>query len=165
MTKKGTLISKTTVWTQTVRNRIRQKTGEIQASEVLERGVEKWRREHTQRKETDPISEEGWNLLDWDTDRWQDQTSLLMECYESRKKERIQEDGSFVHHQKGPITTTYTTDCILREGEYRRKLGEWMKSTSVHSKDQRRMIQSITHRFPSNTWIHRITKGKESNKG
>ncbi len=26
------------------------------------------------------------------------------------------------------------------------------------------MLESITHNFPSNTWIHRITKGKESNK-
>ena len=69
-----------------------------------------------------------------------------------------------MHHQKGPITSTYTADWNLREGEYRRKLGEWMKSTSVRSQDQRRMMESITHRFPSNVWIHRITKDKESNK-
>ncbi len=99
-----------------------------------------------------------------DTDRFRDQTSLLTECHESRKRERIQEDGSFVHHQKGPITATYTADWNLREREYRRKLGEWMKSTSVRSQDQRRMMESITHSFPSNVWIHRITKDKESNK-
>ncbi len=85
--------------------------------------MEEWRREHTQRKETDPISEEDRNLLD-DTDRCRDQTSLLTEWYESRNRERIQEDGSFIHHQKGSITDTYTTDWNLREGEYRRKLGE-----------------------------------------
>ena len=67
-TKKGTLITKTSTWTQAVRNRMRQKTGEIQAFRTLERGSEKWLREHTQRKETDPISEEDCNLLD-DTDR------------------------------------------------------------------------------------------------
>ena len=39
-----------------------------QTSKSLERGEEKWSREHTQRKETDPISEEDWNLLE-DTDR------------------------------------------------------------------------------------------------
>ena len=33
-----------------------------------------------------------------------------------KKRERIHEDGSFMHHQKGPITTTYTSDWILREG-------------------------------------------------
>jgi hypothetical protein len=48
----------------------------------------------------------------------------LKECYESRKRERIHEDGSFRYHQKGPITATYTADWLLRPGEYRRKLGE-----------------------------------------
>ena len=99
-------------------------------------------------------------------DRWRDQASLLKECYESRKRERIHEDGSFMHHQKGPITATYTADwnLNLREGEYRGKLGAWLKGMSVRSQDQRRMLQAITNSFPSNAWIHRITKGKESNK-
>jgi hypothetical protein len=35
---------------------------------------------------------------------------------------------------------------------------------SVKSQDQRRMLQAISHSFPSIAWIHRITKGKESNK-
>ena len=61
--------------------------------------------------------------------RWCDQASLLAEYYESRKRERIHEDGSFMPHQKGPIT-----------------------------------LQTITPSFPSNAWIHKITKGKESNK-
>ena len=55
-------------------------------------------------------------------------------------KQTNQEDGSFVNHQKGPITVTYTADWNLKEGEYRRKLGEWLKSTSVCSQDQRRML-------------------------
>ena len=73
---------------------MRQKAGEIQAFRTFERGTEKWWREHIQRHETDPISEEGQNLLE-DTDRWCDQASLLKECYESRKRERIHEDDSF----------------------------------------------------------------------
>ena len=71
------------------------KTGEIQASRDFERGEEKWCKEHIQRKETDPISEEGQNLLE-DTDRCRDQASLLKEYYESRKRERIHEDDSFM---------------------------------------------------------------------
>ena len=67
-------------------------------------------------------------------------------------------------HQKGPITSTYTVDWFLREGEGREKLGEWMKMTSVRSQDQRRMLQATPHSFPSNAWIHKITKKKESNK-
>ena len=86
--KKGTLITKTSAWTHAVRNRMRQKVGEIQVFRAFERGVEKWC------------------------------------CYESRRRERIHEDGSFMYHQKGSITATYTSDWNLREGEYRGKLGE-----------------------------------------
>ena len=71
-----------------------------------------------------------------DTDRWRDKRTLLKECYESRKREKIN-GGSFMPHQKGPITSTYTTDWFLREGEGREKLGEWMKMTSVRSQDRR----------------------------
>jgi hypothetical protein len=67
-------------------------------------------------------------------------------------------------HQKGPITTTFTADWFLREGDGRESLGEWIKSTSVRSPDQRRMLQENSHTFPSNVWIHRITKGKQSDK-
>ena len=70
-TDKGILITKTSAWTHAVRNRMRQKTGEIQAFRAFERGVEKWCKENIQRKETDPISDEGRNLLE-DTDRWSD---------------------------------------------------------------------------------------------
>ena len=91
-------------------------------------------KEHIQRKETDPISKEDQNLLE-DTDRYRDQASLLKEYYDSRKREIIHEDDSFMYHQKGLITETYTTDWFLREGEYRRKLGKWLKMTSVKSQD------------------------------
>ena len=50
------------------------------------------------------------------------------------------------------------------KGEGRELLGEWMKLTSVRSQDQRRMLQATSHNFQTNDWIHRITKGKESDK-
>ena len=40
-TKKGTIIAKTSAWTHAVRNRIRQKAGEIQAFTAFERGADK----------------------------------------------------------------------------------------------------------------------------
>ena len=85
------------------------------------------------------ISEEGQDLLE-DKDKWGDKTSLLSACHESRKRERINEDGLFMPHQKGPIPSTYTADWFLREGEGRKLLGEWMKMTSVRSQDQRRIL-------------------------
>jgi hypothetical protein len=84
--------------------------------------------------------------------------------HESRKRERINEGGSFIPHQKGPITSTFTADWFLREGDGRELLGEWMKLTSVRSQDQRRMLQANSHTFPTNAWIHKITKKKESDR-
>ncbi len=82
----------------------------------------------------------------------------LETIHESRKRQRIYEDGLFRPHQKGPITSTFTADWFLREGEGRELLGEWMKMTSVRSQDQRRMVQVNSHTFPTNVWIHKITK-------
>ncbi len=67
-------------------------------------------------------------------------------------------------HQKGPITSTFTGDWFLREGQGRELLGEWMKMTSVRSQDQRRMLQTNSHTFPTNSWIHKITKDRESDR-
>ncbi len=55
--------TKQTVWTQTVHNRIHQKTEEIQVYRVYEKGVEKWRKEHIPRKGKGIISPEGQELL------------------------------------------------------------------------------------------------------
>ena len=57
-TEKENLLTKTSEWTHLVRNRMRQKGGEIQAFRSFERGEEKWCKEHIQQKETNPISEE-----------------------------------------------------------------------------------------------------------
>jgi hypothetical protein len=70
----------------------------------------------------------------------------------------------FIPHQRGPITSTFTTDWFLREGQGHELLGEWMTKTTVKSQDQRRMLQSNSHTFPTNSWIHKITKGRESDR-
>jgi hypothetical protein len=67
-------------------------------------------------------------------------------------------------HQKGPITSTFTADWFLREGQGRELLGEWMKKTAVRSQDQRRILQVNSHTFPTNSWIHGITKDRESDR-
>ena len=138
-TKEGIWVTKTSVWTQAVRNRMRQKAGELQAFKALERGAEKWCREHLRGKGQVPISEEGRDLLE-DKENWGDQFSFQSKCHESRKRERVNEDGSFKSHQKGPITSTYTSDWCHRKGEFRHKLGDWLKATLVNTEDQRRML-------------------------
>ena len=39
-----------------------------------------------------------------------------------------------------------------------------MKMTSVRSQDQRRMLQMNSHTFPTNVWIQKISKRKESDR-
>ena len=162
-TKGGVDTIKQTAWTQAVRNRMRQKAGEIQAYRAYEKGAEKWRKEHMPRKGQGNVSAEGQELLE-DKEIWENETVLRGAIYDSRKRERSNEDGLFMPHQKGPITSTFTADWFLREGQGRELLGEWMKMTSVRSQDQRRMLQANSHTFPTNSWIHKITKGRESDR-
>jgi hypothetical protein len=105
----------------------------------------------------------GQELLE-DKEIWGNETVLHGVIYDSRKRERSNEDSLFMTHQKGPITSTFTVDWFLREGQDRELLGEWMKMTSVRSQDQRRLLQTNSHTFPTNSWIHKITKGRESDR-
>jgi hypothetical protein len=162
-TKRDVRTTKQTTWTQTVRNRMRQQAGEIQVFRAYEKGEEKWQKEYMPRKGKGNISAEGQELLE-DKDIWGNETVLHGVIYESRKRERSDEDGLFMTHKKGPITSTFTADWFLREGQGRELLGEWMNLTSVRSEDQRRMLRANSYTFPTNDWIHKITKGKESDR-
>ena len=63
-TKDGVDTTKQTAWTQAVRNRMRQKAGEMQAYRAYEKGTEKWRKEQMPRKDKGNISAEGQELLE-----------------------------------------------------------------------------------------------------
>jgi hypothetical protein len=115
---------------------MRQKAGEIQAHRAYEKGTEKWRKEHMPKTWKGNISAEGQEFLE-DKEIWGNETALRGVIHDSRKRERSKEDGSFMSHQKDPITSTFTTDWFLREGQGRELLGEWMKKTAVRSQDQR----------------------------
>jgi hypothetical protein len=60
-------------------------------------------------------------LLD-DPELWSDCLTFLWECHASRKRDRTTEDGTFLLHKKGAITSTFTGDWLLTEGESRDKL-------------------------------------------
>ena len=115
------------------------------------------------RKGKGNISAEGQELLE-DKEIWGNETALHGGVYESRKRERSNEDGLFMSHQKGPITSTFTADWFLQEGQGRELLEEWMMMTLVRPQDQRRVLWVNSHTFPTNAWIHKITKGKESDR-
>lgn len=83
------------------------------------------------------------------------------------KRDRTNEDDTFLftnmQGRRGRITATFTTNCYLREGANRDKLGERLSKSAGCSTDQRRMLQDLVG-FPTKSWRHRISKGKESNK-
>jgi hypothetical protein len=108
------------------------------AYRAYEKGAEKWRKEHMPRRGKDNISAEGQELLE-DKELWGNETALRGVIHDSRKRARSNVDGVFMPHQRGPITSTFTADWFLREGQGRELLGEWMKKTAVKSQDQRRM--------------------------
>ncbi len=90
------------------------------------------------------LTEEGQMLLD-DPELWMDRLTFLWECHAYRKRQRTTEDGTFLLHNKGVITSTFTGDWLLTEGESRDKLGEWRKKMQVRHQDQRRMLQANMH--------------------
>ena len=53
-------------------------------------------------KGKDTITDEGLLLLD-DMEMWLEKQNLMWACHNSRKKDRMNEDGSFLPHQKGSI--------------------------------------------------------------
>ncbi len=97
-----------------MRNYIRQKAGEIEAYKALEIGALKWCREIIPRNGNDLT--EGQILLE-DPKLWLDRRTLSWECHASRKRERTTEDGTFLLHNKGGITSTFTGDWLLTEGK------------------------------------------------
>ena len=80
----GATVLKTSVWTNTVRNYIRQKAGEIEAYKALEIGAHKWCKEHIPRNGND-LTEEGQILLEY-PELWMDRSTFSWECHVSRKE-------------------------------------------------------------------------------
>ena len=65
--------------------------------------------------------------LGFRSEELRNETALRGAIHDSRKRERSNADGVFMPHQRGPITSTFTVDWFLREGQGRELLGEWMK--------------------------------------
>jgi hypothetical protein len=112
--------TRSTAWTNTVRNRFRQKAGEIESFRALEIGAAKWCKEHIPHKGNNlhDITEEGISLLD-DVELWWEKQNLLWVCHASRSKDRMNTDGSFVTHQYGAISSTFTSDWTGTYGRAR----------------------------------------------
>ena len=88
----------------------------------MEIDTQKWCKEHIPRDGND-LTEKGQILFE-DPELWLDHLTFLWECHALRKRKRTTEDDTFLLHNKGSITSTFTGDWLLTEGENRDKLGE-----------------------------------------
>jgi hypothetical protein len=113
--------TRSTTWTNTVRNRFLQKAGEIEAFRALEIGAAKWCKEHIPHKEND-LTDEGISILD-DMELWWRKQNLFWACHNARKKDRMDIDGTFLPHQKGAISATFTSDRYLHKGRAKTRWG------------------------------------------
>ena len=115
------------------------------------------KRTHAEERKRKYFSAEGQGLLE-DKELWGNETALRGAIHDSRKRERSNEDDVFMSHQRGPITSTFTADWFLREGQGRELLGEWMKKNAIKSQDQRRMLKANSQTFPGQKFLtHQFT--------
>jgi hypothetical protein len=128
--------------------------------------VAKWYKEHIPRKGND-LTDEGLSLLDG-MELWWEKQILFWVCHNSRKKDRMNIDGTFLPHQKGAISATFTIDWYLRKGESQDKMREWFQisrsvenSPSDHTQLSIELLATQDHEGEScNYWRHKITKAK-----
>ncbi len=112
--------TRSTTWTNTVRNRFHQKAGKIEAD------MEVWWEKQ--------------DLLPY----FKKKDRMGMPYF---KKEGQNEYWRILlaAPKRDNFSNPFTSDWYLRKGESRDKMGEWMKKTTVRSQDQRRMLQTNTH--------------------
>jgi hypothetical protein len=55
-----------------------------------------------------------------------------------------------------PLTDTWTSDFLSREGEGREVIGERLRDKTVSWQAQRRLMKTVTNSFPCGTHLHRM---------
>ncbi len=117
--KKGT-------WTKTIRNEVRRGATESLVEERLQTGANRWRKGLFEERDVDEDGDE--EMLD---KTWRDDAPVKWDLIASgdwiergawnRQVTTLERD---LPH-KTPVTTTWTTDFLTREGEGREAVGKW----------------------------------------
>jgi hypothetical protein len=140
--------TRSTTWTNTVRNRFRQIGGEIQVFRELEIGEAKWCKEHIPHKGNDlnDITEEGISLSD-DTELWWEKQDLLWACHISRQKDRILTDP-FGYTKAGQFQQPLQVTGIYTRARVETRWGsDWRKQQS-----------DLKIRGGCSKWIHTVSR-------
>lgn len=141
-------ITKTSTWSKAVRTAMGRGGAEFQVQKVLTKAAGKWSKEHLRISDSPSglrhIQQSAGvgassNLLNKDRWGW--------ECMKQLQEEE---------NRQTPAATTWAAEFLLREGESREILGQWMNAKHVNDRSRRRATQVITSSFPCGKWLHKI---------
>jgi ribonuclease HI len=144
ITRQGT--SKTSVWTDSVRNAFRKQAGRSKTQDMYEQAARNWSRRvwYPRDQRWMQATKEGRRAAK--SGKFKDEQTWGKECFEDLERRDLGK----------PATTTWTTDFLVRGGESREELGKWLRNRAVPWKRRRRLIQVVTDTFPCGQWLHKI---------
>ena len=135
---------RTSTWNQGVRNGMRLGAGRHRFEARLQQGVRNWL--------------QGWRALPSGVDRVISRAEVLRTGRWLNPKSwarEILEKLRAVPHSE-PLTDTWTSDFLSREGEGREVIGERLKDKTVPWQVQRRLMQAVTNSFPCGAHLYRM---------
>jgi hypothetical protein len=140
----GQKSTRTSTWNQGSKNGVRLGVGRYRFEARLQQGVRNWL--------------QGWRALPSGVDRVISRTEILRTGQWLNPKvwaREIMEKLRTTPHSD-PLTDTWTSDFLSREGEGREVVGEWLRDKTVPWQVQRRLMQVMTNSFPCGTHLHRM---------
>lgn len=138
--------TKTSVWTDSVRNAFRKQAGRSKVQDVYAQAARNWfRRVWYPRNQRWMQSTRPGRVAAKDG-KFKDEQAWGKACFEDLERRELGE----------PATTSWSTDFLVREGESREELGKWLRNRAVPWKRRRRLIQVVTDTFPCGGWLHKI---------
>ena len=138
--------SKTSVWTDSVRNAFRKQAGQSKTQDVYEQAARNWSRRVWYPWNQRWMQPTRAGRAAAKNGKFKDEQTWGKECFEDLESRELGE----------PATTSWSTDFLVRVGESREELGKWLKNRAVPWKRRRRLIQVVTDTFPCGGWLHKI---------
>jgi ribonuclease HI len=126
------------VWTNSVRNAFRKQAGRAKLQEARAAAARHWTERVWYRHNQHWLqaSREGTEASK--SGSFKDERKWGKKCFEDLDQRRMGR----------PVTRTWSTDFLLREGSSREEIGKWLKNTSIPWQRRRRLLQVVTGTFP-----------------
>ena len=136
--------TRTSTWNQGMRNGVHLGGGRHRFEARLQQGVRNWL--------------QGWRALPSGADRVLSRAETLRTGRWLNPKSwarEIMEKLRVAPHSE-PLTQTWTSDFLSREGEGREVIGERLRDKTVPWQVQRRLMQAVTNSFPCGAHLYRM---------